>query len=270
VQVNLLLAHLLHLGQLVQCEHFSWRLAGRAAVDELVEPVNLLGHMRLDGHPVAHRDTTRAPLSRTRNLRARVEGLVLGVLRDSPMYPTYSAAEDAAGSPLFKPIERGSQMFIQLFDESGQVGPAACVLSVPAAPADRVQGWHFFCFFCLSLPPRVCCVRLRRSVVLTRLFSQAYHKPVWLEINGHAVNVFNGQRDPAPAIRFDLRETRIMAAVRGLPRPTIDTTAPVLAIVSRYFVDEKTGDCCFFFQTQNENDKQEWSTNECVWGELYF
>ena len=86
---------------------------------------------------------------------------------------------------------------------------------------------------------------------------------MWLEINGHAVNVFNGQRDPAPAIRFDLRETRIMAAVRGLPRQTIDTTAPVLAIVSRFFVDEKTGDCCFFFQTQNENDKQEWSMGAC-------
>jgi hypothetical protein len=120
------------------------------------------------------------------------------------MYPSYAAEAD--GGPMFKPIERGSQMFIQLFDEEGQ----------------------------------------------------AYHKPVWVEINGHAINVFNGQRDPNCAIRFDLRETRLMAAVRGQPRTVIDTAAPVLAVVSRYFIDEKTGDCCFFFQTQNEAEKQEW------------
>lgn len=67
----------------------------------------------------------------------------------------------------------------------------------------------------------------------------------------------------------------MMASVRGLPRydsrsareegqshcgssAAIDTNAPVLAIISRYLVDEKTGDCCFFFQTQSEAEKQEW------------
>jgi hypothetical protein len=49
-----------------------------------------------------------------------------------------------------------------------------------------------------------------------------------------------------------------MAAVRGQPRANIDTQAPVLAVVSRYFRDEKTKDCVFFFQTQNEAEKQEW------------
>lgn len=32
----------------------------------------------------------------------------------------------------------------------------------------------------------------------------------------------------------------------------------MLAIISRYLLDEKTGDCCFFFQTQSESEKQEW------------
>ena len=50
--------------------------------------------------------------------------------------------------------------------------------------------------------------------------AQAYHKPVWLEINGHAISVYNGQRDAAPAIRFDLKETRVMAAVRGAVSPS--------------------------------------------------
>ncbi len=125
----------------------------------------------------------------------------------------------------------------------------------------RSSPWRVpFCFFpfllfVVHLPsPGLCAVSRFSPPSLL----QTYHKPVWLEINGHAVNVFNGQRDPAPAIRFDLRETRIMAAVRGQPRANIDTQAPVLAIVSRYFVDERTGDCCFFFQTQNESDKQEW------------
>ncbi len=48
--------------------------------------------------------------------------------------------------------------------------------------------------------------------------AQAHYKPVWMEINGHAINVFNGQRDQQPAVRFDLKETRLMASVRGLPR----------------------------------------------------
>ncbi len=68
--------------------------------------------------------------------------------------------------PLFKPIERGSQMLAQLFDDEGQ----------------------------------------------------SHYKPVWVEINGHAINVFNGQRDQLPAVRFDLKETRMMASVRGQPR----------------------------------------------------
>jgi hypothetical protein len=66
------------------------------------------------------------------------------------MYPTYSAAEDAAGSLLFKPIERGSQMFIQLFDESGQVGLALCVSFVCRPRTDQCGRVIFFASFRLS------------------------------------------------------------------------------------------------------------------------
>lgn len=106
---------------------------------------------------------------------------------------------------MFKPIERGSQMLAQLFDDQGQVRSlcSTTILENACAKTQDASDFLSVCLFFFSL---------------LSLFLKAHYKPVWVEINGHAVNVFNGQRDQQPAVRFDLKETRMMASVRGQPR----------------------------------------------------
>ena len=81
--------------------------------------------------------------------------------------------------------------------------------------------------------------------------------PVWLELNGHAICVYDKQQSAAPSIRFALQECKLSQAVMGLSGNSIDTKAPLLCIVSRFHVDVSTNDSLFFFQCANMGDRDD-------------
>ena len=78
--------------------------------------------------------------------------------------------------------------------------------------------------------------------------------PIWLELNGHAICVYNKQSSPDPAIRFALQECKLSQAVMGLSGRVIDVDAPLLCVLSRFHVDTATNDSLFFFQCGSKGD----------------
>ena len=81
--------------------------------------------------------------------------------------------------------------------------------------------------------------------------------PIWLELNGHAVCVYNKQSDAEPAVRFALQEAKLSQAVMGLSGRAIDLEAPLLCVVSRFHVDTSTNDSLFFFELPSVSERDD-------------
>eukprot|EP01091_Cochliopodium_minus_P016928 TRINITY_DN6495_c0_g1_i1.p1 TRINITY_DN6495_c0_g1~~TRINITY_DN6495_c0_g1_i1.p1 ORF type:complete len:788 (-),score=264.42 TRINITY_DN6495_c0_g1_i1:1025-3388(-) len=79
-----------------------------------------------------------------------------------------------------------------------------------------------------------------------------------VEMNGHALIIWNKKNDPKPLLMFDLKEIYIIQAQRGLPGNTLNDN--MIGIISRYHKNLVTGDLdgtTFYLECANEKEKKE-------------